>query len=214
MKCWNQPLYTEVQSTEADFETVTFIFVCLPVDGKEYSMSVAPAIREPRTKAYGANPQKTTILADEEHLVIFTLGSENYGVDISEVWEINTMLDITRIPQSPDFIEGVINLRGQIVPVMDLRKRLGLAAKSYDRDTRIMVIQTLGNRLGLIVDSVREVVKVSQDVIEPPSQLTTLIEDNYLRGIAKQENYLIILLDVHRLLNENEQQEIEEIQGD
>jgi purine-binding chemotaxis protein CheW len=97
---------------------------------------------------------------------------------------------------------------------MDLRKRLGLAAKSYDRDTRIMVIQTLGNRLGLIVDSVREVVKVSQDVIEPPSQLTTLIEDNYLRGIAKQENYLIILLDVHRLLNENEQQEIEEIQGD
>lgn len=177
-------------------------------------MSAAPAIREPRTKAYGTSPQKTTILADEEHLVIFTLGSENYGVDISEVWEINTMLDITRIPQSPDFIEGVINLRGQIVPVMDLRKRLGLAAKSYDRDTRIMVIQTLGNRLGLIVDSVREVVKVSQDVIEPPSQLTTLIEDNYLRGIAKLESYLIILLDVHRLLNENEQQEIEEIQGD
>ncbi|MCB0113419.1 MAG: chemotaxis protein CheW [Caldilineaceae bacterium] len=176
-------------------------------------MSAAPAIREPRAKAYGENQQKTTIHADEEHLVIFTLGTENYGVDISEVWEINTMLEITRIPQAPDFIEGVINLRGQIVPVMDLRKRLGLMAKEYDRDTRIMVIQTLGNRLGLIVDSVSEVVKVSQDVIEPPSQLTTLIEDNYLRGIAKQENYLIILLDVHRLLNEDEQQEIEEIQG-
>ncbi len=177
-------------------------------------MNAATSVREPRTKIYGGNQQKTTILADEEHLVIFTLGNENYGVDISEVWEINTMLDITRIPQSPDFIEGVINLRGQIVPVMDLRKRLGLKARTYDRDTRIMVIQIMGNRLGLIVDSVREVVKVSQDVIEPPSQLTTLIEDNYLRGIAKQENYLIILLDVHRLLNENEQQEIEEIQGD
>lgn len=177
-------------------------------------MTAAPAIREPGTKAYGGNQLKTSVMADEEHLVIFTLGNENYGVDIGEVWEINTMLEITRIPQAPDFIEGVINLRGQIVPVMDLRKRLGLPAKSYDRDTRIMVIQTMGNRLGLIVDSVSEVVKVSQDVIEPPSQLTTLIEDNYLRGIAKQDRYLIILLDVHRLLNEDEQQEMVEIQSD
>ncbi len=174
-------------------------------------MTAASAIREHRTKIYGAHQQKTATLPREEHLVIFTLDNEHYGVEISEVWEINTMLDITRIPQAPDFIEGVINLRGQIVPVMDLRKRLGLPARAYGRDTRIMVIQTMGNRLGLIVDSVREVVKVPQDVIEPPSQLTTLIADTYLRGIAKQERYLIILLDVHRLLNESEKHEFEEI---
>ena len=108
----------------------------------------------------------------------------------------------------------MINLRGQIVPVMDLRKRLGLPTRTYDRDTRIMVIQTKGNRLGLIVDSVREVVKLSQDVIEPPSQLTTLIEDNFLRGIAKQEQYLIILLDVHRLLDESEQVGLGELSGE
>lgn len=182
-------------------------------------MTAAPAIRErrlpqsERTALNGGAKQTAASLAAEEHLVIFTLDTEHYGVDISEVWEINTMLEITRIPQAPVFIEGVINLRGQIVPVMDLRKRLGLPARAYDRDTRIMVIQTKGNRLGLIVDSVREVVKVSQDVIEPPSQLTTLIEDNFLRGIAKQERYLIILLDVHRLLDESEQLEVEEVSG-
>lgn len=177
-------------------------------------MTATPAIREHRTKIYGAQQQKSVSTVREEHLVIFTLDNEHYGVDISEVWEINTMLDITRVPQAPDFIEGVINLRGQIVPVMDLRKRLGLPARTYGRDTRIMVIQTMGNRLGLIVDSVREVVKVPQDVIEPPSQLTTLIKDTYLRGIAKQERYLIILLDVHRLLSESEQEEFEEISND
>lgn len=174
-------------------------------------MTVAPAVREHRIRHHGIAQQKSVALPKEEHLVIFSLDNEHYGVDISEVWEINTMLDITRIPQAPDFIEGVINLRGQIVPVMDLRKRLGLPARTYGRTTRIMVIQTIGNRLGLIVDSVREVVKIPQDVIEPPSQLTTLIEDSYLRGIAKQEGYLIILLDVHRLLNETEKEEFEEM---
>lgn len=176
-------------------------------------MATVTTTREPRTRAYG-DRQHAPARPAEEHLVIFTLDNECYGVDIGEVWEINTMLGITRIPQAPDFIEGVINLRGQIVPIMDLRKRLGLPAKPYSRDTRIMVIQALDNRLGLIVDSVREVVKVPQDVIEPPSQLATLIEDSYLRGIAKQEGYLIVLLDVHRLLNDNQQQALAEIQAE
>lgn len=152
-------------------------------------------------------------IGDEEHLVIFTLDDEHYGVDIGQVWEINTMQEITRVPQAPDFIEGVINLRGQIVPIMDLRKRLKLEARSHDRDTRIMVIQSGENQLGLIVDSVREVIKVPKDVIEPPAQFTTLIEDSYLRGIAKQEDYLIVLLDMQLLLNKSELHEVDRLQS-
>jgi purine-binding chemotaxis protein CheW len=176
-------------------------------------MTATPTLQVASPQEIAAQKQKF-VLPSEEHLVIFTLDTEHYGVDISEVWEINTMLEITRIPQAPDFIEGVINLRGQIVPIMDLRKRLGLPAKAYDRDSRIMVIQTAGNRLGLIVDSVREVVKVPQDVIEPPSQLTSLIEDSYLRGIAKQEEYLIVLLDVQRLLDDQEHRAVGKLQSE
>lgn len=176
-------------------------------------MTATPTLQVANFQEATVQRQKSALQA-EEHLVIFTLDTEHYGVDISEVWEINTMLEITRIPQAPDFIEGVINLRGQIVPIMDLRKRLALPAKSYDRDTRIMVIQTAGNRLGLIVDSVREVVKVPQDVIEPPSQLTSLVEDSYLRGIAKQEQYLIVLLDVQRLLDDQETRAVGQLQSD
>jgi len=141
----------------------------------------------------------------EEHLVIFTLGDEYYAVDIGSVWEINTMQRITHVPRSPHFIEGVINLRGEIIPVMDLRKRLGLAASAHDRNSRIMVTQTTHNRLGLIVDSVQEVLKIPGNVIKPSTDLGTMIDEEFVRGVAQKDDRLIVLIDLQRLLDEDEQ---------
>lgn len=150
----------------------------------------------------------------EEQVVIFTLGDEHYAVNIGDVWEINTMQEITRIPRAPDFIEGVINLRGEIIPVMDLRKRLGLPPRAANKNTRIMVVQSVHNRLGLIVDGVREVMKIRHSAVEPVSQFGTLIDEEFLRGIAKQDECLIILLDMQALLTDNEQDELGNVQNE
>lgn len=147
----------------------------------------------------------------EEHLVIFCLGNENYAVDIGDVWEINTMQPITHVPRTPHFIEGVINLRGDIIPVMDLRKRLGLHTRTHDRETRIMVIQSAYNRLGLIVDRVREVLKIPASSIMAASELGVLIDEAFIRGVVQRDERLIILLDLQRLLAEDEHESLERL---
>lgn len=144
--------------------------------------------------------QRVAAAQEEEHLVVFKLAGESYGVDIGQVWEINEMQAITQVPQAPHFVEGVINLRGQITPVMDLRKRLGLPSRAHDRQTRIMVVQGGSQRLGLIVDSVHEVLTVPAEAVEPPSQLVTPVQEGFLRGIAKWEDRLIILFDLAQVL--------------
>jgi purine-binding chemotaxis protein CheW len=146
--------------------------------------------------------------AREEHLVVFKLADEFFGVDIAEVWEINEVQAITRVPQAPPFVEGVINLRGQITPVMDLRKRLGLPGQAHNRETRIMVVQVNQQRLGLVVDSVNEVIKVPASAIEPPSPLVTSVHDGFLRAIAKLEDRLIILFDLTQLLTIQEENQL------
>jgi len=154
---------------------------------------------------------RSTGPAPEEHLVIFTLGNESYAVDIGDVWEINTMQPITRVPHTPHFIEGVINLRGEITPVMDLRKRLGLPQRDYDRSTRIMVTQTSQNRIGLIVDSVQEVVKLPGMELKPAAELGALIDDQFVRGVAQKDERLIVLIDLQQLLNDDEQGTLEQL---
>lgn len=148
----------------------------------------------------------------EEHLVLFTLGDECYAVDIGDIWEINTMQKITWVPRVPSFIEGVINLRGEIIPVMDLRKRLGLPSRAPDRSTRIMVTETAHNRVGLIVDSVREVLKLSGAVIKPASELGMLIDEKFVRGVAQKDEQLVVLIDLKRLLDEDEAERLGEIE--
>lgn len=147
----------------------------------------------------------------EEHLVIFTLGNECYGVDIGDVWEINTMQKITWVPRAPHFIEGVINLRGEIIPVMDLRKRLGLSARSADQSSRIMVTKTSYNRLGLIVDSVREVMKLPASTIKPTAELGVLIDEAFVRGVAQKDEQLIVLIDLQRLFEDDEHAALEKM---
>lgn len=141
-----------------------------------------------------------TAHADEELLVVFRLAGEDYGVDVARVHEINQAPQITRVPGAPPFVEGVINLRGRVIPVVDLRRRFGLPTGERTRDTRIVVAEVAGQTIGMLVDSVTEVLRIAQAQVEPPSPLVATIESDYLRGIAKLPDRLVILLDVDRIL--------------
>lgn len=132
-------------------------------------------------------------------LVSFRLGEEEYAIDILKVQEINRIVEITSVPNSPAYVEGVINLRGRVIPVIDLRKRFGLHAKEADAQTRIMVVD-VGTTVGLIVDSVSEVLRLSADTIEPPPPMTGGDGSEFIRGVGKLQDRLLILLDIDRLL--------------
>lgn len=136
----------------------------------------------------------------EIQLVIFKLGNETYGVEISTVQSIIKMQVITRLPQAPDFIEGVTNLRGKILPVVDLRKRLGLALAEITRASRIIIVDLSGTTVGMIVDSVAEVLRINEDVVEPPPMFTDSGHSEYIQGIAKYGSDLIILLEIGKVL--------------
>ncbi len=134
-------------------------------------------------------------------LVSFTVGEELFAVDILSVQEINRMLELTKVPQSPDGIEGVINLRGRIIPVLDLRVQFKIPPSPHDEHTRIIVVEVQGNTIGFIVDSVHEVLRISYSVIEPAPQMGTSIDSSYVSGVAKLDENLLILLDLERLLS-------------
>ena len=138
---------------------------------------------------------------DEIQLVVFDLATEHYGVDISDVREIMRMQNITGVPGAMSYIEGVINLRGKVLPVLDLKKRLGLKAIARTVESRIMVIDLEEGEAGVIVDAVTEVLRVPNAAIEPPSSMVSRGNSDYLRGIAKLTDRLIILLDLNRLLS-------------
>ncbi len=141
-----------------------------------------------------------TVADAETQLVVFDLAAEFYGVDIGDVREIIRMQSITRVPGAPPFIEGVINLRGKVVPVVDLRKRLGLNVNEQTQETRIVVVDIAGRDVGVIVDGVTEVLRIPLSSVEPPSSMITNADSDYLRGIARLEDKLIILLDLSKAL--------------
>lgn len=142
--------------------------------------------------------QKDT--ANEMQLVVFDLASEYYGVDIGDVREIIRMQTITRVPGAPPFVEGIINLRGQVIPVVDLRKRLELDISEQTADSRIVWVTINDQDVGVMVDAVTEVLRIPISSIEPPSSMVSNVESDYLRGIAKMEDRLIILLDMSKVL--------------
>ena len=137
---------------------------------------------------------------EEQQLVVFRLGSEEYGVDILQVQEIKRMLDITRVPQAPDFIEGVINLRGQIIPVLDLRRRFAFPAAERTADTRIIVVNIGELIIGLIVDTVLEGISLSKEAISPAPALVTGIDNDFLSGIGDLGERLLIILNLEKIL--------------
>lgn len=137
----------------------------------------------------------------ESQLVVFDLASEHYGVDIADVREIMRMQTITKVPGAMIYIEGVINLRGKVLPVLDLRKRLGLHVGDLTEESRIVVIDIKAGEVGVIVDAVTEVLRVPNAAIEGPSSMLAQGNSDYLRGIAKLSDRLIILLDLNKLLS-------------
>jgi purine-binding chemotaxis protein CheW len=146
----------------------------------------------------------------EEQLVVFELAKEVYGLDIAKVQEIIRMQEITNVPRAPRFVEGVINLRGKIIPIIDMRKRFDLEASDHSPESRIIVVEIGTHTIGMIVDGVSEVLRIPTSVIEPPSPVVTTVDSEYLRGIAKLENRLIILLDLDKVLSYAEKRSLEE----
>jgi purine-binding chemotaxis protein CheW len=134
------------------------------------------------------------------HLVTFRLAREEYGVEIGRVQEIIRAIDITQVPGAPAHVQGVINLRGRIIPVIDLRKRFGLAEVPLTDRHRIIVVELGEKRLGMMVDSVSKVVRFASTLLEELPEEATTVDQHYIRGVGKLDDRLIILLDLHRAL--------------
>ncbi len=155
--------------------------------------------------------ETNTLQQDEQQLVVFDLSTEAYGVDIGAVREIIRMQDITKVPRTPEFVEGVINLRGKVIPVVDLRKRFGLPAEDESKENRIVVVDIGAQDIGVIVDAVTEVLRIATESVEPPASVITTADSEYLLGIAKLNSRLIILLDLEQVLTEGEHSALQEI---
>jgi purine-binding chemotaxis protein CheW len=141
----------------------------------------------------------------EQQLVVFELANEHYGLDISAVEGIIKMQAITKMPQAPVFVEGVTNLRGTVVPVIDLRKRFCLPALEHTTDTRIVVVFMEKTKIGMIVDGVSEVLRIPEESIEPTPPMVSNLNTAFILGIAKLDGRLVTLLDLTKVLSLEEQ---------
>jgi purine-binding chemotaxis protein CheW len=139
-------------------------------------------------------------------LVTFEVSDEEFAVDILAVQEINRMMDLTRVPQSPADVEGVINLRGKIIPVIDLRKKFGMASGTRTDHNRIVVVEVHKKVIGFIVDRVHEVLRISSDIVEPAPAMVCSIRSDFIAGVGKLKDRLIILLDIAKLFGEHAEQ--------
>lgn len=145
-------------------------------------------------------------LDDLIQLVSFKLGQEEFGIDILRVQEINRMVEITSIPQTPHYCEGVINLRGKVIPVIDLRKKFEMETIDWGKNTRIVVCDVDGDVVGMIVDAVEEVLRIPSSTIEPAPDIVTSINSDYIKGVARLEERLLIFLDISRITREVNQE--------
>lgn len=148
----------------------------------------------------------------ELQLVTFRLANEEYGLPITKVQEINRLVAVTKLPKTPSFMEGIINLRGRIIPVIDLRKRFSMAITDHDDDTRIIVVEISGQIVGVMVDAVTEVVRLSTLNIDPPPS-SVAKDASYINGVGKINNRLIVLLNIDKILTEKEENYIRKISG-
>ena len=144
----------------------------------------------------------------DNQFVVFKLGAEDFGVKISAVESIIKMQTITSMPNSPVFVEGVTNLRGKVVPVIDLRRRFCLEKQKSDRNSRTIVVHVNQTEVGMIVDSVSEVLTIPEEVIEPAPAIATTIDSSFITGLAKIDQRLVILLDLAEILSIQEQESL------
>lgn len=149
--------------------------------------------------------------SDLLQLVSFMIGNEEFGVDILKVQEINRLQQVTKVPNAPDYVDGVINLRGRVIPVIDLRTRIGIARKEHDKNTRVVVVDLEGKTVGFVVDAVSEVLRIPKSITEPPPPLVSGINSDYITAVGKLEDRLLILLDLEKILSIEDKTAIEEL---
>lgn len=157
-----------------------------------------------------SQPASTAAVAEEaaQYLTV-NLGNEEYGVDILAVREIRGWTPVTRIPQAPSYVLGVLNLRGAIVPVLDLRLRFGLAREEYTATTVCVIVMVAGRQFGVVVDAVSDVVEVAPSGIRPVPDMGTTVDTEYLKGLTSVGERMVLLLDVDRLLQPQDAQMLE-----
>ncbi|WP_243546472.1 chemotaxis protein CheW [Pseudodesulfovibrio tunisiensis] len=152
-------------------------------------------------------PEETEVREVDQkliQLVTFSIGEEEFGVDILRVQEIIRTMEITKVPRAPEFVEGVINLRGKVIPIVDLRRRFGQESKEHDKYTRIIVMEIDMMIVGFVVDSVSEVLRIPANSVQPPPPVVSGMDSEYIEGVGKLEDRLLILLDLNLLLSGEE----------
>lgn len=158
-----------------------------------------------------------SVVEKEGKYLTFSLAGEEYGIGILQVKEIIGMLPITSVPRTPDFVKGVINLRGKVIPVIDLRLRFSIEESEYTERTCIIVVEISGDHgemvIGIVVDSVSEVLNITEDQIEPAPSFGTSLDSEYILGMAKLENGVKILLDINKVLGADEMSMLEKRAG-
>lgn len=147
----------------------------------------------------------------ERQIVVFSLGSETYGVDIASVREIIPVQKIVSVPRAPDFVEGIINLRGRVIPVLDLRKHFGFEQKKGDPSQRIVLVEAGQESIGVIVDAVSSVLRISDESVEPAASVIVGAEIEYIQGIAKVDEELVVLIDLTKIISDAEKRTLRDV---
>ncbi|WP_458413881.1 chemotaxis protein CheW [Schinkia sp. CFF1] len=146
-------------------------------------------------------------------VIVFQLKDDEYGIPVQQVQSIERMMHITRVPRVAKFVKGVMNLRGVVTPIIDLRKRFGIEEAAYSESTRIIIVGVGDLDVGLIVDAANDVIDIPEGTIEPPPQVVGSVEVEYLNGVAKLDKRLLILLNLDRVLNPEAMKEFKFIEG-
>jgi len=140
------------------------------------------------------------IIVEEKKYVTFKIDEEYYGIDINNVKAIEKVQDFTRVPNAPEYVKGVINLRGEVVPVIDLRKRFGIESIEINNNSRIIIVQINDILIGLLVDSSSEVIQINSDNIDNPPEVKDDVTKDFVKGIGKIDSRLIILIDIQKVV--------------
>jgi len=157
------------------------------------------------------SPQSSNTSAIPVEFLAFTLGKEEYGIDIQKVQELRGYDTVTRIASAPEFIKGVVNLRGIIVPIVDMRIKFNLGTPVYDQFTVVIILHIGGRIMGMVVDSVSDVITLTNEQLKPAPQMSSVIEDDYLLGLGTIEERMLILLDIDKLMSSTEMGLIEKL---
>ena len=144
-------------------------------------------------------------------IINFSVGTEEYGVDIHTMKEVIRIREITPLPKAPHFVKGVINLRGDVIPIIDLREKFGLEQREYTEATRVMVVEVEKRMIGLVVDSVSHVIRLGEGQIDPTPPLVGGVSSEYIRGVGKLDERLIVLLNIDRIITAEEKIELQKM---